>query len=193
MVWTGFLWLVVFPGGSPSANRLPPTQVRSGQVRLQLTVSQSVCLGVEPHLGLMTRYLFIYFFLWKLQSCQFWGALSDERSGLSFVSQSLEVGHLSVYTYNQNIYNLSNTWYAIFTKPLSVQAQYSRLCPISSSFCYNGSLVTWTVVCRSQVKVVKVIFQLTCQSVGLSYWPSVVKWLSLFFTTDGRMLDHRQV
>jgi hypothetical protein len=45
-----------------------------------------------------------------LQSCQFWGALSDERSGLSFVSQSLEVGHLSVYeyTYKQNIYKLSD-------------------------------------------------------------------------------------
>jgi hypothetical protein len=31
-------------------------QVRSGQVRSRLTVSQLVCLGVEPHLGLMTRY-----------------------------------------------------------------------------------------------------------------------------------------
>jgi hypothetical protein len=31
--------------------------------------------------------------------------------------------------------------------PLSVQAQYSRLCSISSSIRYNGSLVTWTVVC----------------------------------------------
>jgi hypothetical protein len=29
------------------------------KVILQLTVSQSVCLGVEPQLGLMTRYLFL--------------------------------------------------------------------------------------------------------------------------------------
>jgi hypothetical protein len=29
------------------------------RVTLQLTVSQSVCLGVEPRPGLMTRYLFI--------------------------------------------------------------------------------------------------------------------------------------
>jgi hypothetical protein len=28
------------------------------KVTLRLTVSQSVCLGVEPRLGLMTRYLF---------------------------------------------------------------------------------------------------------------------------------------
>jgi hypothetical protein len=30
--------------------------------------------------------------------------------------------------------------YKIYTGPLSVQAQYSRLCPISSSFRYNGWL-----------------------------------------------------
>jgi hypothetical protein len=40
--------------------------VRSGQVRLQLTVSQSVYLGVEPHLGPMARYLFIYYFFVKV-------------------------------------------------------------------------------------------------------------------------------
>jgi hypothetical protein len=53
------------------------------KVTLRLTVSQSVSLGVEPHLGLMTRYFLLFdsyglvFFLW--------GALSDERTGLSFV------------------------------------------------------------------------------------------------------------
>jgi hypothetical protein len=53
------------------------------KVTLRPTVSQSVSLGVEPHLGLMTRYLLLFdsyglvFFLW--------GALSDERTGLSFV------------------------------------------------------------------------------------------------------------
>jgi hypothetical protein len=30
-------------------------------VPLQVTASQSVCLGVEPRLGLMTKYLLIYF------------------------------------------------------------------------------------------------------------------------------------
>jgi hypothetical protein len=53
------------------------------KVTLRLTVRQSVSLGVEPHLELMTRYLVLFdsyglvFFLW--------GALSDERAGLSFV------------------------------------------------------------------------------------------------------------
>jgi hypothetical protein len=32
--------------------------------------------------------------------------------------------------------------YTIYTGPLLVRAQYNRLWPISSSFRYNGSLVT---------------------------------------------------
>jgi hypothetical protein len=40
------------------------------------TDGQSVSLGVEPHLGLMTRYV-TFLFLWS--------ALSDARTGLSFV------------------------------------------------------------------------------------------------------------
>jgi hypothetical protein len=54
------------------------------RVTLQLTVSQSVCLGVEPPLGLMTRYLFFS----KVTVLSLWGALSDERVGLSFVQVS---------------------------------------------------------------------------------------------------------
>jgi hypothetical protein len=52
------------------------TQVK---VTLQLTVRQSVCLGVEPHLGLMIRY-YIQFDCYCLVL-----ALSDARTGLSFV------------------------------------------------------------------------------------------------------------
>jgi hypothetical protein len=53
------------------------------RVTLQLTVSQSVCLGVEPNLGLLTTDI-IFSKVTVLSF--FWGALSDERSGLSFVS-----------------------------------------------------------------------------------------------------------
>jgi hypothetical protein len=45
------------------------------------SVSQSVSLGVGPHLGLMTRY---YFYL-TITVLLLWGALSDERTGLTFV------------------------------------------------------------------------------------------------------------
>jgi hypothetical protein len=51
------------------------------KVTLRLTVGQSVCLGVEPRLGLMTRYLFLL----KVSVLSVWGALSDERMALSFV------------------------------------------------------------------------------------------------------------
>jgi hypothetical protein len=34
--------------------------------------------------------------------------------------------------------------YAIYTRPLSAQAQYSRSCHIICSLCYNSSLDTWT-------------------------------------------------
>jgi hypothetical protein len=46
------------------------------KVTLRLTVSQSVSLGIEPHLGLMTRYLAIT--IWQLWSC-FCGAPSLTR------------------------------------------------------------------------------------------------------------------
>jgi hypothetical protein len=53
------------------------------KVTLQLTVSQSVCLGVEPLLGLMTRYSFR-----KLQSCPY-GALSLTREWVCHLSGSV--------------------------------------------------------------------------------------------------------
>jgi hypothetical protein len=48
------------------------------KVTLRLTVCQSVCLGVEAKYGTFDH----RFFFSKLPSCHFWGALSDERSGL---------------------------------------------------------------------------------------------------------------
>jgi hypothetical protein len=52
------------------------------KVTMRLTASQSVSLGVEPHLGLMTRYSLLFF---SYGLVFLWGALSDERTGLSFV------------------------------------------------------------------------------------------------------------
>jgi hypothetical protein len=50
------------------------------KVTLRQTVSQSVCLGVEPNLGLMTRYLLLF----DSYGLVFCDRLSDKRSGLSF-------------------------------------------------------------------------------------------------------------
>jgi hypothetical protein len=48
------------------------------KLALRLTVGQSVCLGVET---CGQRFFFL-----KVSVFSLWGALSDERSGLSFVS-----------------------------------------------------------------------------------------------------------
>jgi hypothetical protein len=42
--------------------------------------------------------------------------------------------------------------------PLSVQAQYNKSCPIINCFCYNGSLLIWTVVCLTATKFKPLIF-----------------------------------
>jgi hypothetical protein len=56
------------------------------RVTLRLTVSHSVCLGVEPTLWTFDQILLLF----KCLGLEFvvlslWGALSDERPGLSFV------------------------------------------------------------------------------------------------------------
>jgi hypothetical protein len=78
---SSLLHLRLLPQDTTSVLILAQVKVK---VTLRLSVSQSVCLGVEPRLGLMTR----CFFLLKVTVLSMWGALSDERSGLSFVSHS---------------------------------------------------------------------------------------------------------
>jgi hypothetical protein len=66
------------------------------KVTLQLTVS--VSQGIEPILGLVIRYYFLSegCFL-KFAVLSFWGALSDERSGLICLSRST---NLPLFTSN---------------------------------------------------------------------------------------------
>jgi hypothetical protein len=60
------------------------------KVTLRLTVGQSVFLGIEPTLGLETRYYFLSEgFCLKVAVLFLWGALSGERTGLQFAVQSL--------------------------------------------------------------------------------------------------------
>jgi hypothetical protein len=60
------------------------------EVTLRLKISQSSCLGVEPTLGLANRYYFLSeCFCLKVVALFLWGILSNERTGLQFVVQSL--------------------------------------------------------------------------------------------------------
>jgi hypothetical protein len=55
-----------------------------------MTDSQLVCVGVEPTMGLVTRYCFLSEgFCLKVAVLFLWSALSDERMGLQFAVQSL--------------------------------------------------------------------------------------------------------
>jgi hypothetical protein len=51
------------------------------KVTLRLTVSQSVSLRSEPHLGLMIRYLLLF----DVTDLFFCGTLSDEKTGTFFL------------------------------------------------------------------------------------------------------------
>jgi hypothetical protein len=79
----------------------------------------------------MTRYFFPF-----ESYCPVCGVpLSDERMAL-LSAVSVNCQYVQLFTFS--CYQLSV--YTIRTRPLSVRAQYSRLCHISSSFGYNGSL-----------------------------------------------------
>jgi hypothetical protein len=94
----------------------------------------------------------------------------------SVVCHSQSLSQVSVYTYIKITYNVQevNNLHTIFTRPLSVQAQYSKLCPITSSFRYNGSLVTWTVVCLTAAKFKPLVFPVS----GFALYPS--KWRAVY-------------
>jgi hypothetical protein len=83
------------------------------EITLQLTISQSVCQGIESTLGLAIKYYFLSegcFLKFALSSL--WGALSDERSSLSFVFLSLVIINIYIkhlrymcFTVQQFMYN----------------------------------------------------------------------------------------
>jgi hypothetical protein len=93
--WPSYILRLWVPFSSPSTSRRDTVEVfettstqesclassqRQVKITLRLTVSQSVNLGVEPHLGLITIYLSLIVTVLFLL-----GVLSNERTGLSFV------------------------------------------------------------------------------------------------------------
>jgi hypothetical protein len=65
----------------PPLQNSPHCQSRSQSEGHIATDGQSVSLVVEPHVGITTRYLLLF----DSNGRVLWGALSDERTGLSFV------------------------------------------------------------------------------------------------------------
>jgi hypothetical protein len=105
------------------------SQSQRVRVTLQLTVSQSVCLCVQPRPGFMTRCSFL---IGKLQSVHM--GRPHWREVGSVICQSVSsTSPLSLCTIFTCCLN-ANYRYNIY-KAMSVQAQYSKLCPISISIC----------------------------------------------------------
>jgi hypothetical protein len=72
---------------------------------------------------------------WLLWSLFSWGALSDERVGLSFVRSLCHVIksiYISIYTIHYKVC-------IVCTRPLAVHALWSRLCLILLNLCYDDS------------------------------------------------------
>jgi hypothetical protein len=93
------------------------------QVTLQLTVSQSWCRApIEAHDQILSRGSDCY----SMSSC---GVLSDDRAGLSFVV-CLCLCHVYTYVHLHCIYiaTIYILLCIIYTRPLSDQTLYSRLC-----------------------------------------------------------------
>jgi hypothetical protein len=86
----------------------------------QRSVVRSVLVS-STHLGLKTRVFLSLTFMGLLM----WGALSNERVVLSFIMYNVQYYNFTCYDMNA---------YTIYTRLLSVHAQYSRLCPIFCSF-----------------------------------------------------------
>jgi hypothetical protein len=106
----------------------------------RLSVSQYV-LVLSPFCNLWPDIIFCM----KVSVLSLWGALYDEMSGLSPVSHCHQC---LVHCQRFNIIYIVHVTcfkyiYAIYTRPLSAQAQYSRSC---HNVRCNSSLEVWTVV-----------------------------------------------
>jgi hypothetical protein len=103
----------------------------------------------------------IFITVWQLRSC-FCGDPFLTRGRICLLSEPLSavVSHLSWCNRHLDFTRVKKYTYK-YTWPLSVQAQYSILCPICSSFRYNGILVTWTVSCVTAAKLKHLIFPMS--------------------------------
>jgi hypothetical protein len=110
--------------------------------------SRPVYLGIKHPSG---AYDEIFISVRQLHAC--WcGALSQTRGRVCRLPDSVSSNSSLVSMYNLHVTSYKIYVYTTYARPLSVQTQYSRSCPIISSSCYNSSLVTSTVVCLTSAK-----------------------------------------
>jgi hypothetical protein len=131
--WINLSWAWFFP----SIYMLQGSRIEASvrvRVTLQMTVSQSVS---------WCRYPPDICYCKTITVLSLGPAPSLTRGRVCLVSVSVNnlVGcqFIQLYTFYM-LYMLCYKMNTIYTRPLSVWTRYSRLCPISSSFRYHGSL-----------------------------------------------------
>jgi hypothetical protein len=161
-----------WPHFNLSDSRLPQHGESQSQSQSQshiVTDGQSVCLSwCRASAGAHDQ---LFLLVWKLLSCPC-GAPSLTRGRVCHLSVIVLV---SIYKYLQ-VYTSYVILCTICTRSLSVQAQYSKLCTISSSFRYNGSLVIWTVVCLTAAKFKLLILSPVWRARSTYLYPPGTGW-----------------
>jgi hypothetical protein len=143
------------------------------KVMLRLTVSQYVLVS-SPLWNLWPDIIFCL----KVAVLSLWGALSDKTSCLSLISHFqqylVHCQNLILFTfYTSHMFYV----YTIYTRPLSEQAQYSKI-PHHLQLTLHSSLDTWTVVRLTAAKFKPLIFSVL--GFTLSYIADICIFMILY-------------
>jgi hypothetical protein len=166
----------VFVSKQSSFHLKPEGNSMSGPVVSKLlydwwSVSQSVCLGVESTLGLVTRYYFLSEGCYlKFAVLFLWGALSDERTGLNFAVQSLDApSHAEPLPY-----------FAVSSEtPPTLRARFPYLYPPGTGWpSYTPGLwVPFTSPLTTPRVTVEVFWPISCIVLGLTFIWKRMGWV----------------
>jgi hypothetical protein len=102
------------------------------------SVSQSVSLGVEPPVGPLT--IFYICVVWPLWLYSSWGALCDDRTGLS-ITVSLSLHNINSFSNNYNVQNIFHKIYILYKATCQSRLRESRLC---LTFVTNAVTAAWS-------------------------------------------------
>jgi hypothetical protein len=137
--------------------------------RHQDRLKSKSCRGVKFTMELVTRYYFLS------ESCcvvSVGPPLWREVGSVSCQSLSSMFSPLSKIQYNLHCTCHMFYVYAIYTRLLSAQAQYSRSC---QNLRYNSSLDTWTAVRLTAAKFKPLMFSV----LGFSLWTFTFSWFCI--------------
>jgi hypothetical protein len=136
------------------------SQMSNVKVTLRLTVSQSVHLGVEPTLGLLTR---VYFFkrglVWKFLSCLWGRPLWREVGSVICLSRSIVSCQYVQRWFTFNMFDTKHQCiHNIYIASLSPGSVQQIMPQLLVAFATMAVLDTWTVVHTTAAKFKPLVF-----------------------------------